>query len=58
MLKLENHSKCIELVYSFALCVCVCVFVVQNELSILEFIHAIVETYDRYFESVVSVHVP
>ena len=26
----------------------------QNELSILEFIHNIVETFDRYFESVVS----
>ena len=26
----------------------------QNELSVLEFIHAIVETFDRYFESVVS----
>lgn len=27
----------------------------QNELSILEFIHNIVETFDRYFESVVSI---
>ena len=26
----------------------------QNELSILEFIHNVVETFDRYFESVVS----
>lgn len=26
----------------------------QNELSVLEFIHTIVETFDRYFESVVS----
>ncbi len=26
----------------------------QNELSVLEFIHNIVETFDRYFESVVS----
>ena len=32
----------------------VCVLPLQNELSVLEFIHAIVETYDRYFESVVS----
>ena len=29
-------------------------FPIQNELSVLEFIHAVVETYDRYFESVVS----
>ena len=29
-------------------------FVLQNELSILEFIHTVVETFDRYFESVVS----
>ena len=27
----------------------------QNELSVLEFIHTAVETFDRYFESVVSV---
>ena len=26
---------------------------VQNELGILEFIHALVETMDKYFESVV-----
>jgi AP-4 complex subunit sigma-1 len=28
----------------------------QNELSILEFIHSMVETLDKYFENVVRAH--
>lgn len=31
------------------------IFFLQNELAILEFIHNLVETLDRYFSSVVSV---
>ncbi len=31
-------------------------YLFQNELSVLEFIHNIVETFDRYFESVVSLN--
>ena len=30
------------------------IITIQNELSILEFIHNIVETFDHYFDSVVS----
>ena len=36
-------------------CVLLLLLFFQNELSIIEFIHNIVETMDRYFESVVCV---
>lgn len=36
------------------LIVCYSSFLLQNELAILEFIHNLVETLDRYFSNVVS----
>lgn len=35
-------------------CYSICAIIFQNELSILEFIHTLVETMDKYFENVVS----
>lgn len=41
---------------AFTLCCCCCVGL-QNELSILEFIHNLVETLDKYFENVCELDV-
>ena len=57
---------CVCVCVCVCVCECVCVvgripffmnfIIIQNELSILEFIHNIVETFDHYFDSVVSMN--